>query len=610
MKRTVPLFITAISGFALIVAFFVPAFEETGDKVAIWFDLLASIAFVLGGGNLLKMHLKKISDQVPGWGYSAVTILAFLVTLYVGMVKWGVPPTPQQEFFGQTFAPLKQEDLPASLTFSVPGEIPPHPTGKPLPVSVRAQTSQQGGEIQFRGWMLPSQLSDLIGYSPKLEWRCTVENLFQAAQPQQEVLKGRVAYYFDHQALSFEGYMTDEHKAALLELGDGTAWKNAVEQLWEKSRTETEIEAEKPASIVIPESLADVIQYDEQSRRLTVKGPMSPRQVAALSNQIPVSRPYTAEQQRRLLDELRERGPVNDEQAETLEKHFLAGWSVDQLKGLLDEAGVPIEVQKSFCELYQEQQAGVDPLSATRTEGEETKLNDAQAALLQRFAEDADMTVGQLTQQLQEQGDFTPSQASFLQSYLGRQPTVAANMKDLALAMLRVGPLTPGQLDFLLADYRSQQKWKEAVSALMLKAHTPKYPWSGQYRAQGSPFWWLYEYAFKPLTATMFAVLAFYVASAAFRAFRAKNVEALLLLGTAFIILLGRTFAGVLLTSFIPEDSPGAFWRIENLTVYIMTVFNTAGTRAIMIGIALGIASTSLRVLLGIDRSYLGSGED
>ncbi len=136
----------------------------------------------------------------------------------------------------------------------------------------------------------------------------------------------------------------------------------------------------------------------------------------------------------------------------------------------------------------------------------------------------------------------------------------------------------------------------------------PDYVWSGSYREMGSPFWWLYEYAFKPLTATMFAMLAFYVASAAFRAFRAKNVEAILLLGTAFIILLGRTFAGVFLTSWLPESLSGL--RIENLTVTIMQVFNTAGNRAIMIGIALGIASTSLKVLLGVDRSYLGGGED
>ncbi|MBI2827911.1 MAG: hypothetical protein HY527_15640 [Betaproteobacteria bacterium] len=142
-------------------------------------------------------------------------------------------------------------------------------------------------------------------------------------------------------------------------------------------------------------------------------------------------------------------------------------------------------------------------------------------------------------------------------------------------------------------------------------AQFPDFAWSGQYRQMGSAFWYLFQYAFTPLTATMFSLLAFYIASAAFRAFRAKNVEAVLLLGTAFIILLGRTFAGVALTSWIDPDVWAGFayftgLRLENLTVYIMSVFNTAGNRAIMIGIALGIVATSLKVLLGIDRSYLG----
>jgi len=145
-------------------------------------------------------------------------------------------------------------------------------------------------------------------------------------------------------------------------------------------------------------------------------------------------------------------------------------------------------------------------------------------------------------------------------------------------------------------------------------APSPQFPdhaWSGQYRQTGSAFWFMYQYAFQPLTATIFALLAFYIASAAFRAFRAKNLEAKLLLGTAFIILLGRTFAGVALTDWIdPANWEGFQYltglRLENLTVYIMAVFNTAGNRAIMIGIALGIVATSLKILIGVDRSYLG----
>ena len=90
-----------------------------------------------------------------------------------------------------------------------------------------------------------------------------------------------------------------------------------------------------------------------------------------------------------------------------------------------------------------------------------------------------------------------------------------------------------------------------------------------------------------------------------------RTLKPLLLLGTAFIILLGRTFAGVALTSWIDPNKWAGFkyftgLRIENLTVLIMSVFNTAGNRAIMIGIALGIVAASLKVLLGFDRSYLG----
>lgn len=134
----------------------------------------------------------------------------------------------------------------------------------------------------------------------------------------------------------------------------------------------------------------------------------------------------------------------------------------------------------------------------------------------------------------------------------------------------------------------------------------PTHVWAGSYNEPGSAFWWAFEYVVQPLMATMFAMLAFYVASAAYRAFRAKNVEATLLLLTAIIVLLGRTYAGVWVTQWLPEESP---WRVENVANWINDTFTTTGNRAITIGIALGVVSTSLKIILGIDRSYLGASD-
>ncbi len=145
------------------------------------------------------------------------------------------------------------------------------------------------------------------------------------------------------------------------------------------------------------------------------------------------------------------------------------------------------------------------------------------------------------------------------------------------------------------------------IGGVPSEAH-PDVPYAGDYESTQSAFGWVYEYMLSPLTATMFALLAFYVASAAFRAFRAKNLESILLLGTAFIILLAQTAAGMFLTGWIPADSVFAFLRFDSLRIAITEYIQTAGMRAITIGIALGVAATSLRLLLGIDRSYLSKG--
>jgi hypothetical protein len=122
--------------------------------------------------------------------------------------------------------------------------------------------------------------------------------------------------------------------------------------------------------------------------------------------------------------------------------------------------------------------------------------------------------------------------------------------------------------------------------------------------APGSLFQLMYNWIFNPLGATMYALLAFYVASASYRAFRAKNIDATILLIASFIILLGRTPLGMYATGWIPESF--SILQIPNMAIWIMVSPNLAGQRAIMIGIALGVVSMSLRLILGVERTYLG----
>jgi len=121
------------------------------------------------------------------------------------------------------------------------------------------------------------------------------------------------------------------------------------------------------------------------------------------------------------------------------------------------------------------------------------------------------------------------------------------------------------------------------------------------FQLAGTRFDYLYVNIYTPLSSTMFAILAFFVASASYRAFRARSWEATLLLLAAFLVMLGRVPVGDTLTGFFPDG-----YRLSDVASWIMTYPQVAGQRAIMIGIALGVASASLRLILGLERSYLG----
>ena len=173
-------------------------------------------------------------------------------------------------------------------------------------------------------------------------------------------------------------------------------------------------------------------------------------------------------------------------------------------------------------------------------------------------------------------------------------------------------------------------------------------PWGAHVQTKGSLFYWMFINIITPLGATMFALLAFFVASASYRAFRIRNFEATLLLVAGIILMLGRVPIGGLIpwwvvstmlmfgigaisAPFIKErtillwivgggiiifivvgismgwnQNPPPLLSIPIIQDWIFAYPTMAGSRALMIGIALGIIATSFRIIIGLDKSVLG----
>ncbi len=112
-------------------------------------------------------------------------------------------------------------------------------------------------------------------------------------------------------------------------------------------------------------------------------------------------------------------------------------------------------------------------------------------------------------------------------------------------------------------------------------------------------FGWIYSFMLVPLQGTMFAILAFFIASAAYRSFRARSREAAVLLIAAVIVMMGRVPLGEYL---IPLSG--------DVTEWILNVLNAAVRRAILIGVSLGAVALSLKIIFGIERAYLGGGKE
>ncbi|MBP8613906.1 MAG: hypothetical protein KBI40_03525 [Firmicutes bacterium] len=110
-----------------------------------------------------------------------------------------------------------------------------------------------------------------------------------------------------------------------------------------------------------------------------------------------------------------------------------------------------------------------------------------------------------------------------------------------------------------------------------------------------SAYKFIFDYINVPTGSAIFSLLAFYIGTAAYRAFRAKNVEAAILLITGCIVMLGRVPLGA---KILPVSVPATDW--------IMSVLNVGGQRGVMIAGAIGFIAVSLRIIIGLERRSYG----
>ncbi len=107
---------------------------------------------------------------------------------------------------------------------------------------------------------------------------------------------------------------------------------------------------------------------------------------------------------------------------------------------------------------------------------------------------------------------------------------------------------------------------------------------------------WIYNDIFTSITTAVICFALFYEVSGAYRAFRVRNIDALLLVVAGFILIIH--FA-----PFYESVAPG----FTVLPDWILNVPAMGASRGILIGVAIGTIAIAVRNLLGYEKTHLGA---
>jgi len=116
----------------------------------------------------------------------------------------------------------------------------------------------------------------------------------------------------------------------------------------------------------------------------------------------------------------------------------------------------------------------------------------------------------------------------------------------------------------------------------------------------------LFDGLFQQMNGAMFSIIAFYILSAAYRAFRVRSIEATILLAAALIMMLS-------LMGSVASFWDGAAGHVsENLTLTSISTWlrdnlQTSSLRSIDFGIGIGALAMGLRLWLSLEKTGAGS---
>ncbi len=173
-----------------------------------------------------------------------------------------------------------------------------------------------------------------------------------------------------------------------------------------------------------------------------------------------------------------------------------------------------------------------------------------------------------------------------------------ATIVQTSVSLFAAFTLALGALNLLIIAYKQAQNraltapyaiWSIIIMLMMIGAGLiPPLMNSPQFQ-------WLYNNIQAPTDSTMYAMMVFFVASAAFRAFRARSKESLVMLVIGFFVIFTNAPIGV------------TIWRgLPVIGNWIEKYPMTGASRGFGIGVALGGIGISLRILLGKERSLTG----